>query len=540
MTRHAAEVSVRSSSVVMAAGTIVSRMSGFVRSAMLTAAIGNKAHADIFNVANTVPNMLYILLAGGIFNAVLVPQLVRAIKNDRDRGEAYTSRIITLAGLFLGAVTVVLVAAAPVVIWIIYQGHTSADVASTVAFARYCLPQVFFYGMFVLIGQVLNAHGRFGPMMWAPIANNVISVAVLALYLVAFGSSSTGAYSSSQELLLGVGSTLGIVVQFLVLLPYMRAAGLVYRPRFDFLHTGLGHTFSLGFWTILVVVVNQAAYIIVTRLASAASAHNSAGYTIYSNSILVTQVPHSVITVSLATAILPRLSATGASADVRRFTGMLSSTLRSSLAVVVPVAVLLPVIAVNLAHVLFGLGAGGARGDYALYKPTLIALAPALVFFAIQYLLMRGYYAIEHNKMAFWIQAAIALVNIVAAVVLVGLTSAEHHATALAVAYGLSYAVGALLAYRGLSRRIGSFDGAGLFRFFLRILIAAAISGVAAWVVAVGAGHVLSGNGWVRAVVLTAVAGIVDIVVLVLVARVMRITEVTELLGSFAGRLRRS
>jgi len=524
----------------MAAGTIVSRLSGFVRSAMLVAAIGNKAHADIFNVANTVPNMLYILLAGGIFNAVFVPQLVRAIKNDKDRGEAYTSRIITLAGLFLGVVTVVLVAAAPVVVWVIYQGHTSADVASAVAFARYCLPQVFFYGMFVLIGQVLNAHGRFGPMMWAPIANNVIAVAVLALYLVAFGSSSTGAYSSGQELLLGVGSTIGIIVQFLVLLPYMRAAGLTYRPRFDFRHTGLSHTFVLGFWTILVVIVNQIAYVVVTRLASAASAHNSAGYTIYSNSILVTQVPHSVITVSLATAILPRLSASGASADVHRFTRMLDSTLRSSLAVVLPVAVLLPVIAVNLAHVLFGLGAGASSQDYTLYQPTLIAFAPALVFFAVQYLLMRGYYAIEHNKMAFWIQTAVAVVNIVAAVVLVGLTSAEHHATALAVAYGLSYVVGAALAYRGLSRRIGSFDGTALFRFFVRVLIASVIAALAAWIVASGAAHVLSGDGWVRAVILTALAGIVDVVVLVLVARVMRITEVTDFLSSFAGRLRRS
>ncbi|MEJ7796412.1 MAG: lipid II flippase MurJ, partial [Nocardioides sp.] len=166
--------SVLSSSAVMAAGTTVSRLSGFVRSALLIAALGNGLHAELFNVANTVPNMLYILLAGGVFNAVLVPQLVRSMKSDPDGGEAYTNRIITLAAMFLGTVTVLLVLAAP---WLMQlfladaynRPDLDAQQASVVDFARWCLPQVFFYGMFVLVGQILNARGRFGPMMWAPI-----------------------------------------------------------------------------------------------------------------------------------------------------------------------------------------------------------------------------------------------------------------------------------------------------------------------------------------------------------------------------------
>ena len=170
------------SSAVMAAGTIVSRMTGFLRAGMLARALGPLLHADIFNLANTIPNMLYILLAGGIFNAVLVPQLVRAMKHDTDGGDAYTNRVLTLAALFLGAVTVLLVLAAPWVMRPFLGGAWDplpAQRESVIAFARYCLPQVFFYGMFVLVGQILNARGRFGPMMWAPIANNVISVGVL-------------------------------------------------------------------------------------------------------------------------------------------------------------------------------------------------------------------------------------------------------------------------------------------------------------------------------------------------------------------------
>ena len=170
----------------MAAGTVVSRLSGFVRNALLAAALGSQLHADVFTIANTIPNMLYILLAGGVFNAVLVPQLVRAMKNDPDGGDGYTNRIITLAALFLAGVTAVLVIAAPLLMRLFLDGsfftpELAAQRESVIDFARYCLPQVFFYGMFVLVGQVLNARGSFGPMMWAPIANNVISVAVLAL-----------------------------------------------------------------------------------------------------------------------------------------------------------------------------------------------------------------------------------------------------------------------------------------------------------------------------------------------------------------------
>ena len=168
----------------MAAGTVVSRMSGFVRNALLAAALGQQLHADVFTIANTVPNMLYILLAGGVFNAVLVPQLVRAMKNDADGGDGYTNRIITLAALFLAGVTAILVIAAPLLMRLFlsdafFTPELAPQRESVIDFARYCLPQVFFYGMFVLVGQVLNARRSFGPMMWAPIANNVISVAVL-------------------------------------------------------------------------------------------------------------------------------------------------------------------------------------------------------------------------------------------------------------------------------------------------------------------------------------------------------------------------
>ena len=294
-----------------------------------------------------------------------------------------------------------------------------------IAFARYCLPQVFFYGMFVLVGQVLNSRGRFGPMMWAPIANNVVAVAVLTTYLITLGTAEgeekSGGFTAGAEALLGLGSTLGIVVQFLVLLPYLKAAGFSYRPRFDFRGTGLGHTFRLGMWTVLFVVVNQIAYTVVVRLASSGTiGHGGAGgpgssegtgYTIYSNSFLMTMVPHSIITVSLATAMLPMLSRYAADSRLAEVGTTVASTLRSAYALVVPIAALFAVMSLDIANVIWGYGSAAA--DFANFAPSLALFGVGLVLFTAHYLLLRGFYALEQNRRVFWIQCVIAATNIV-------------------------------------------------------------------------------------------------------------------------------
>ena len=287
MSEQRSEQRILASSAVMAAGTVFSRASGYVRATLLVIALGSGLRGDLFAIANTLPNMVYILLAGGIFNAVLVPQLVRRIKEDADGGDAYASRVITLSALFLGAVTTVLVVAAPLLLRLYLDDRyldpdRVTQLETIVDLTRWCLPQVFFYGMYVLVGQVLNARGRFGPMMWAPIANNVIAVAMLLTYLLVWGPVGEGAakyapLGTSQEVLLGLGSTVGIVAQCLVLVPYLRASGFVYRPRFDFRDPELRKTLSLGIWTVLFVVVTQAAFLVVVRLASSGTAGGGEG-----------------------------------------------------------------------------------------------------------------------------------------------------------------------------------------------------------------------------------------------------------------------
>ncbi len=546
---------VLASSAVMAAGTVVSRLSGFVRSALLAAALGNLLHADLFTIGNTIPNMLYILLAGGVFNAVLVPQLVRAMKNDPDGGEAYTNRIVTLAALFLGGVTVALVLAAPWVMSVYLDGsYDCANLAeqreSVVDFARYCLPQVFFYGMFVLVGQILNSRGRFGPMMWAPIANNVIAVSVLVVYLLAFGPASgselTGAFTARQEALLGIGSTIGIAAQFLILVPYLRSAGFTFRARFDFRNTGLGHTLRLGIWTVLFVVVNQIAYTVVVMLASSGTAatgggcggaptSDGTGYTVYSSTFLIMMVPHSIITVSLATAILPQLSARAAEADLPGLARSLTSAMRTALAVVIPFALLLPLIAGDLANVIWGHGA--ASGTYALYTPSLALFGPGLVFFTVHYLMLRGFYALERTRTVFWIQCAVAAANIAVAVVLVGRTDPEFTSPALVLAYTAAYVVGSFLSYAVLRRLLGGLESRRLVRFVGRLLVAVAGSTGVAFLAARVAHDLAERPSWPVSAGLAAAITLVDVLVFLVLARLLRLTEVTAVVDTLTRRL---
>ena len=579
-----AEPSILSSSALMAAGTVVSRMSGFVRNALLAAALGQALHGDVFTIANTIPNMLYILLAGGVFNAVLVPQLVRAQRNDPDGGDGYTNRIITLAAVFLAGVSAVLVIAAPVVMRL-FLDHTwfapelTQQRESVIAFARYCLPQVFFYGMFVLVGQVLNARRSFGPMMWAPIANNVISVAVLVVYLWVFGpvqnlcnggnpgpgvlgspGSTVGGYTSGQEMLLGLGSTLGIAVQLLILVPFLRRAGFRFRPRFDWRGTGLGHTLRLGTWTVLFVIVNQVAYTVVVRIASSGTAdavanvcatdHQGTGYTIYSNAFLLVMVPHSIATVSLATAMLPRLSSYAADADLAGVARTVASTLRTTYTLIIPFALLLPLVALDLSNIMVGYGAG--RSSVPAFAVTLALFAPGLVLFTTHYMMLRGFYALERTRTVFWVQCVIAATNVGLAVLLTSHASPSATAPGLVIAYAGSYLVGALGSYSLLRYVLGGLETPVRVRFLARLLVAAGVAAAVAWAVKYGVQQVwdpvggvrggpgsTSAGGKAQALGLLALTGLVDVGVFLVLARVLRITEVTSVMQAVTGRLRR-
>ncbi len=520
----------------MAGGTAVSRLLGFGRFALLVALFGNATQqADMFNYANTVPTSMYILLAGGILNTVLVPQIVRAIRQDPDGGDAYTNRIMTLGILVLGLLTVVLTVAAPLVIWIYTpeSWHTpelARSYDSTVRLAYYCMPQIFFYGIHVLAGQVLNARDRFGPMMWSPIANNVISIGVLTIFFVVFGSGDgVGAFTSQQELLLGFGSTLGIVAQAAVLVPYLKAVGYHFRPRFDFKGTGLGRTVRLAKWTLGFVLVNQAALVVIQKVAGGATAEGSGGgLTVYMYAYAAYQLPHSLIAVSLATAMLPSASRLVAAGDLAGVRDETIGTMRLLLTAMVPAAVAFFSLGVPMAEFVFGFGRG--IDDAYLTGWTLMAFAFGLIPFSLHYLCLRTYYALEDNRTAFLIQIVIGALNASLAVgIVLLLNSPATTAVGLALAHVIAYTIGLVLAVAILSRRLPGMPVGGLVGHGLKLLLAVAPAGAAAYGVTV-AFKLWSSEKLVQLLALV-VAGAVAIVIFLLLARLLKISEVSQILA---------
>jgi len=543
------------SSAVMTVGTLLSRVTGYLRSFLLVAAVGLALHADLFTVANTVPNALYILVAGGVLNAVLVPQLVRAMRNDADGGAAYANRVLTLVGLVLLVTTALAVLLAPAIIRLyapgeLYQPELAAQRAALETFARLCLPQIFFYGMYVLVGQVLNARARFGPMMFAPIANNVVACAMLALYLVLYEpTSGTASYTTSQQLLLGLGSTLGVAVQAIVLIPYLRAVGLRYRPRFDFRGTGLRHTGRLALWTVLFVVVNQLAYLVVTRLAVEGSAAAglsgdpaAVGATVYQNAYLLVMLPHALITVSLTTALLPRLSgqaAAGRLADLRRD---LVSTTRLAMAGAVAAGLVLLAVAIPLTRLLFGWGAGA--GETRPLGITVMFFVPGLLAFTIHFVTLRGFYALEDTRTPFLVQCVVALTN-VASALLLSAAVGRPSAMVLAASFSLAYCVGAVVSTAALARRLGGLHRVELFWFLLRATGAAAPAAVAAFLGALVGGLVgdsLSGgveSSRLGALLGVLAGGLLALPTYLVAARLLVVREVSQVVDLVTSRLRR-
>jgi putative peptidoglycan lipid II flippase len=536
--------SVARNSAWMALGTIVSRLTGFARLYLLAFTVGTHLNGDLFNNANTLPNTLYILVAGGVFNVVLVPQMVRAMRRDADGGEAYVNRVMTLGLLVLAVATLVLVIAVPLILHVVFSGLLFTpgfddQYASARLLMWLCMPQVFFYGTFVLLGQVLNARGVFGPMMWAPIANNLVAIAMLGTYLTIFGSSDgRGGFTTTQTAVLGLGSTLGIAVQAALLIPYLRRAGFRYRPRYDFRRTGLGHTLRLGAWTLGFILANQTAYIVVQRLGvkanleGAAVGTAAAGSTVYEIGYLMSQMPHGVITVSLATAVIPTLSALAADQALAELGEQLGRVLRVVLAVIAPLAVAAAVLGPTAIHVI---AFGGVRANAHAIGWTVAAFAPAMVLFAVHYMMLRGFYAMENTRTPFLIQLAVAGTNVVAALVLTSRVDPQNVSVALALAFGASYLVGATLSATLL-------PGTAVFGPEMRLfLVRLAIACVGAALVMLAVLTALHASGVpadtpARSLGLVALAGPAGAGTYLLLARMVGLTELASVVSALRRR----
>lgn len=526
------------SSAVMAAGTGVSRVLGFARALVLAWAIGvNAAAADAFAIANTVPNNLYMLVAGGVLNAVLVPQIVRATRRS-DGGQQYLDALLSIALAVLLTVAVALTAGAPLVIGLYAGDLDGAMLALTVAFAFWCLPQVFFYGLYTLLGQVLNARGSFGPYMWAPAVNNVVAIAGLLVFVALFGAGAqahpVGSWTPGKITVLAGTATLGVVLQALVLLVPLRRAGFRYRPRGGWRGLGLGTAGGVAAWTFAAVLVGQLGFLLVTNNAAvarestleqpadlAAATPSMAAWTL---AFLLFMLPHSLVAVSVVTALFTRMSHAAAALDVTAVRSDVSSGLRVlGVATVLATAGLL-VLAGPLGRII----SSASDAEAQAIGRVAAAMAVGLPAFSASYLLQRSFYAFEDARTPFLVQLVVVGVWTAGNVLSLLLLPPGDLMVGVAASMSAGNIAGALAAAWFLRRRLHGLDGYLVVRTHVRLLVGGVVAGLAG-VAVTSALSELTWSSRLGAVVTCVTAGTLMTVSYLLVLRALRVRELDHL-----------
>lgn len=522
-------------SAVMAAGSFVSRVLGVVRSVMIMAVFGRSLAGDAWAVANMLPNTVYLLLAGGVLNAVLVPQITKAEKNHDDGGKDFVDRLLTLAILGLLVVTVVCFAAAPALVWLFSSDNWGSDVfALSVAFAYICMPAIFFYGIYTILGQVLNARERFGWFMWSPVLCNVVWIAGLAWFLLHYGNQQTAApaaFSTPMIWLLGGSLVLGVATQALVLLVPLYRSGFRYTPRFGWRGVGLGSAGRVAMWTFAALVVAQLGLVVQSRVLTSVP-DGDTGKLPYDQAFLLFMTPHGLITVSLVTALFTAMSKAAAGADIPALRDNVRQGLTLVAVATVPIMIGCLVLGPYLTRILFFRNTIQTTDAIGYVMMAMMIGLPA---FGWYYVVQRGFYALEDAKVPFYLQVVNTVVAAVVAIASMWVSS-EFRAVGVALGQALSNIVAMLLAIAWLGRRLEGLPMASVVRTTVRVSVASIPAGLVA--VGVVALSEWAGPGRLVALGALLVGGLLFVVLYVLTARRMRVREIDSVLEPLLRRLR--
>ncbi|MCW2635306.1 MAG: conserved rane protein of unknown function, partial [Blastococcus sp.] len=466
----------------MAVATLVSRITGLLRTMVLAAALGVLAVADAYNTANTLPNIVYELLLGGVLASVVVPLLVHAQERDRDGGTAYAQRLATLAVVGLVVVTAVAVAIAP---WLTALYGITGDpeqVRLANWLARILLVEIVFYGIGALAQAILNSRGVFGPAAWAPVLNNLVVIATGGLFIAASGPGPLDAVAITpgQVWLLGCGTTLGIAVQALVLLPLLRGVGVPLRPRWGLRHTGLREAGTLGLWVIAYSAVSAVGVAVAMRVANQAQRDGGLGSTAFSYASLLFQMPYGIIGVALLTALLPRMSRAASRHDVSGVTEDLSLGTRLSALGLLPVTAVLVVLGPDLGILAFARG-NTAAADAEAIGTALAVGAFGLLPMAVTLLQLRVFYAMKDARTPTLIQIGMVVVRVPLLLAVPAVVEPRSVVAGLMLVTSLTYVAGWVLGDLALRRRLGALRTRETFAPLLRMFAASAAAGLVGW-----------------------------------------------------------
>ncbi len=515
-------------SSAMAIGTIISRITGFIRGVLLVAALGTGLLADGYNVANTIPNLLYNLVVGGALTAIFVPQLIRSFA-DEDGGVGFASRLVTTISVSLLGLTALGMVFAPALVRLYAPEFNTAgfenEYSVTVAFMRYCLPQVFFLVLYSMLGQVANARGVFAPLMWAPILNNLVGVFLLGGFLYLVPSVSADTITDSQVAILGWGTTLGAVVQALILIPVVSRTNFKLGFRLGF--SGLGKSFKLAAWTLVYVLISQIGYLVTVSVATSAAVRSAqegivrgVGFTPYSNAYLIMLLPYSIVTISIITALLPHLSRLVIAKDYDEVKSQLVRAIRLVGVITIPSAVGLAFFGPLITEVLFF---GISRSDSSYMGHVLSALSFGLVAFSINIILVRGFNAFEDTKTQVVSILIINLIAIALSYLALNTVQNEYVTIYLGLAFSLSYIVGIVITIKLIKKHVGQIHFSQFMGQHLKLLFAAILTMSPIFVL----GRVLNWHGPIALffVILVSAMGYF------LVAKLLQVSEISMVAG---------
>ncbi len=530
--------SVARNSGIMALGSIVSRATGFLRTAILGAALSGAVVANSYQVADTLPNMLYELLLGGVLTSVVVPLMVKARK-DPDGGEAYVQRLMSLAVLLLAAATLLALLAAPLITQLIVSDGANGQEKHLVTNLSYLLlPEIFFYGMAAMMGAVLNTRGHFAAPMWSPIVNNVVVIGTAVVFMITPGPTlpTPATITASQLLVLGVGTTLGVCAQAISLWPALRKVGFRWRWRFDFRQARLGEVGRLAAWMLCYVAVSQIGVFVQVSLAYRAGGHHgSAGSFIYNDAYLLFMMAHGIVAVSVITALLPQMSAAAVEKRFDQVSSSLSLGIRLSSVLLVPATAAYLALGVPTAVMAFQWG----RFTAAQAQDTGFALMVAgigLVPFAIGQLQIFAFYALRDTKTPALLNIPTVLVRVGVDVLLYLVLPSQYVVIGLMVGNTASYLVSALFSSYLLRRKIGALGLNQIAQTITRLSLASVVAGLIGWGLSTGMQE-LFGTGKAGSLVALIVGGGALCAAFIAGSVFLRVSEVTQLWERFSQML---
>ena len=502
------EDSIVRSSTIIAAGTLVSRITGLVRGLLLVAVLGTTLLGDTYNVANTMPNILYNLIIGGALTAVFVPQMVRAIR-EPDGGSAFLSRLVTATCVVLGLLVLLSVVAAPILVRIFASSYVGRpEFKLTVLFMRYCLPQIFFMGLFALLGQVANAKGKFGPMAWAPVLNNIVVIGVFGYFLHISKGWKVSTISHGQATWLGIGTTVGYVIQLACLIPVIKKTRIKIRPRFDWRDPEIKKSLHLASWTLAFAAFSQLSYLVTVNLSTGAAVRaikagvtTGVGYTPYGNAFLILMLPHSVVTISIVTAILPLLSRHVIDRKLQEIHDELVRAIRLVGIITVPSAIAFLLYGPLITRTLFF---GISNADARYLGLVLSAFSLGLLPLSVNLIALRGLNAFENVKLQVFSNAIMNIAGSLLAFLFALTLPAKWVTVGLAAALTFSYYIGAWTSIRLLRRYRIDIRTREITGLYLRLAGIYSLIAVPLYLVM---GHIPGGNT-VKLFIVLAVSGL--------------------------------